>query len=320
MMLKNTANPLFIVGSYRSGTSLLRLILNSHSKIFIPEETRYIPYLGSNIKGYGSLESEESRKRLVNEIRKYLKRQKWDDIPSFYEINKEVQSYTYSEIIKSVSLSKCPINKKSKLLYWGDKTPSYLMVFKYINELFPDAKFINVVRDGRDVCASVMGLPISGARNVTSAALEWNERILQGLLMEKCLGSGRVLTIKYEDLVTKTDEVLHLVCSFLDIIYEGSMQEFSETPEAKILARQPHHANVVNNVNSSRISIYKKSMSISEIRLYESYTYNSLDALGYQAKFSFIPQPNNITKYFQLSCNFLMLIFKRLKQKLWRRC
>jgi len=51
--------PLFIVGCSRSGTTLMRLILNTHSKICIPEETRYIPIIGANLHKYGDLSEEQ---------------------------------------------------------------------------------------------------------------------------------------------------------------------------------------------------------------------------------------------------------------------
>ncbi len=278
----NSLRPLFIFGCYRSGTSLLRLILNAHPNIFIPEETQFIPHIGKVINKYGNLEKQENLNHLLRDICSLLRRKaRWEKLPSPKRIKSFLpQKPNYADVIRGVILSMVDGDIKD-LKYWGDKTPKYINSFQYLSQLYPDAKFINIIRDGRDVAASVKKEPFWGGRTPLMVAEEWNYRILNGLLGEISLGKKRFFTVQYERLVSNPETTLKEITDFLDIDFDKSMLMFYKTPSAKELSRFARHKNVMKPISTASVGRYKTVLTKKEIRIFENEAGNSLLALGY---------------------------------------
>jgi len=300
--------PVFIVGCYRSGTTLLRSMLSSHSEVHIPEETRYIPYVLERIDTYGDLNDDANLVRLISEINSFLKGQDWPNLPSTESLMAKMSSRTIQEVIRCVALHK--VEKPVRV--WGDNTPLYVNCIFAINNILPSAKFINVVRDGRDVAASAIKLHVGGGFNLTALAMEWNERIFNGLAAEVRLGNKKVITIRYEDLVSNAPMVLKRICNFLDISFEENMLEFYKNIDNYKLKKQAHHKNLSKPITRDFISTHTKAFTDDEIKLLERMMQNALHIYGYDLKFKCLaPIPNSI-KYKGLASNFAILILKRV--------
>jgi hypothetical protein len=105
---------------------------------------------------------------------------------------------------------------------WIDHTPDNVRFASTLFELFPGAKLIHIVRDGRAVAASIM--PLSwGPNSIEPAALYWIRHVGHGLAAEACWGPGRVARVRYEDLVQRPEPTLRRLCAFLEIDYQPSM-------------------------------------------------------------------------------------------------
>jgi hypothetical protein len=107
---------------------------------------------------------------------------------------------------------------------WADKTAFNILVFERLAQLFPDAQFIHLVRDGRDVAASLLerkwrsptGALFEQCASVTGAARYWSAIVTRGLAAEKVLSSSsRILRVRYEDLAADPADTLQSVCRFL---------------------------------------------------------------------------------------------------------
>ncbi len=281
-MIHEDLAPLFIFGCYRSGTSLLRLILNSHPKIFVPEETVFIPYIGANLEKYGCLAQRRNLMRLLQDILQILrKKSKWETVPDSQKIlNFLTEDPDYAEVIRAVILAMAE-GDISSLKYWGDKTPRYINSLQYLNFLYPNAKFINIVRDGRDVAASVKKEPFWGGRTPLMVAEEWNYRVLNGLLGELSLGPERFFTLQYEKLVSAPEDTLKDVVNFLDIEFDEKMLMFYKTSSAKKLTRFKRHKNVERPISTNSIARYKNMLTKKELEVFENEAGNTLLVLGY---------------------------------------
>ncbi|WP_201345315.1 sulfotransferase [Thiohalobacter sp. COW1] len=289
--------PVFIVGCFRSGTTLVRLILNSHSRICVSDEARYLAKripASSVDSGYTQSEAE----KLIQVIRRTLKRQRWQSVPSAMEIMSHIRAYPVplAEIAEVVASYPW---KKQDLLYWGDNTPVYIEHWETIASRFPGAKFVNLIRDPRDVVASSRSIACGFGFSVYSAASIWRKRAEIATRMAKTIGNN-FISIRYEDIVSNPNEEVIRLCRFLGIEYENSMLQYNQSDEAMNMAGgQPHHKNVVRPVNTSSIGKYMNILSDHEIGIVERVCATWMERFGY--KCSIVDDMNEVSASEKLS-------------------
>ncbi|RMF40576.1 MAG: sulfotransferase, partial [Anaerolineae bacterium] len=141
--------PFFIVGHPRSGTTLLRFMLSSHPRLYIPEETGFIPFLLPRRMHHAPLSLAQTRRLLARIARlNYLWDGLVDDLPAFYAA---LPAPTLPVILDTLYRRQiAPFGAQR----WGDKTPLYVQHIPLLADLFPGAQFIHIIRDGRDAALS----------------------------------------------------------------------------------------------------------------------------------------------------------------------
>jgi len=270
----NKPVPFFIVGAQRTGTTLLRLILNSHSQIAIPEEARFlIPFLTKK-----NLQKPLSGKTLVNAI-KYLslnsQYQQWnyDSAPTLSMLAEQSKITTHdliNQLYSSFALH------EGKAL-WADKS----LFFRHIDllaELFTESKFIHLTRDGRDVFHSWRKMDKS-KDNVASTALDWNYKVYRIEKSFSKLPEDRKLTVRYEDLLDNPVETVKQICSFIGVKFEEQMMDYHKTSQFYI---GKHHSDLIfKSIDSSNMYKWKKNLSNIEIRTFELLAGHNLKKYGY---------------------------------------
>lgn len=122
--------------------------------------------------------------------------------------------------------------------YVGEKSPGYVRHIPTLHELWPDARIVHLIRDGRDVCLSarawskaerILGrFPTWNEDEVATAALWWEWHVRRGRETGAPLGAGRYIEISYEALVAEPEAQCARLCAFLDVPYEGAMLRFHE--------------------------------------------------------------------------------------------
>ena len=200
----------FIVGVGRSGTTLLRLLLDAHSELAIPPET-----------GFGLVLSETSA---PDELLAALMRlETWPDLgfdePAARSLLRTVEPWSTADGLRALYGAYACRRGAAR---WGDKTPVHLAHMPEIAAALPEARFIHLIRDGRDVAASARGLPFApGDGEVEAIAREWRQRIISGREAGSRLEHYR--EVRYEQLVSDPEAVLRELCDFLDFEFEPSM-------------------------------------------------------------------------------------------------
>jgi len=271
--IKTTA-PFFIVGAQRSGTTLLRLILNNHSMIAIPEEARFLaPLLTKK-----NLTTPLSGKKL-NKTIKYL------------QLNSQFKQWNYdtSDLMRELEATRSiKINNLIDKIYtsfsqhehktvWADKS----LFFRHIDilsEIFPDAKFIHLVRDGRDVFHSWRKMDKS-KNNVATTAIDWNYKIHRIEKSFEKLPDHRKLIIRYEDLLKAPQETVHNICNFIGISFEPEMMNYHKTSQYYV---GKHHSELIfQSIDSSNMYKWKNNLTDTEIRIYETLAGNNLRKHNY---------------------------------------
>ena len=164
---------------------------------------------------------------------------------------------------------------------WGDKRPSHFRNVEAIRSLFPDAQFIQLIRDPRDCAASLKRVPW-GAREVPWALAMWAQAIDLGRRHSRTLPADTYLELRYEDLVADPRTALRRVCAFLGEEFEEGMLEPSQVADDVLPDRITFHPNTRREVTTSRIGGYVATLEPWEVRLVEFVARRRLRRLGYE--------------------------------------
>ncbi|HEX8474619.1 MAG TPA: sulfotransferase [Pyrinomonadaceae bacterium] len=220
------APALFIVGVPRSGTTLLRLMCDAHPELSIPPEMGFIPALADLRRGRG----DELREAFLNSVTGMAT---WQDAnierAEFAQALGEVKPFTVSEGVRAFYSLYAARFGKSR---WGDKTPAYCLHMDLIEKLLPEARFVHIIRDGRDVALSLRGLWFSPGDRVEELANLWRSWIITA----RRLGRRRrhYLEVRYEDLIEQTPAVLRRVCDFIELSYDSQMERYYESAPKRL--------------------------------------------------------------------------------------
>lgn len=190
--------PIFIIGCPRSGTTLVRVILDSHPNICCGPETQIIPPL------------EEFNKK-VDETWKML---------APYGVDKKTQMEKVGEFF---SIFPEHYMREKKKIRWAEKTPTNIYHTDFIKKMFPDCQFIHIIRDGRDVIASFKKR--WGSKTIFYGMKQWNKSMnLTPTLREK-YGKDEYIEVRYEDLVSNPEPVIRKIIEFLNEPWTPSLLE-----------------------------------------------------------------------------------------------
>ena len=213
----------FIVGTGRCGSTLLRLMLDSHPELAIPDELIFLPAL-VQLAGTGAGPDE-----LVQLLRHH---RSW---PSY-----QVDAARILE--QACGMAGSPIEATLRAFYesyaarfgkrrYGDKTIVNVQYIALHRELFPEARFIHLVRDGRDVAVSMRGL-WWGFRSHAEAASHWASVV--GTVRAEGALSGNYLEVRYEDLVRDPETVLRRICDFIELPWDERMLRYRERAASRL--------------------------------------------------------------------------------------
>ena len=210
--------PIFIIGVDRSGTTLLSLMMASHSRIAIPYESHFFIPFYKNISSYGDLTQRKNRELLVNEIlsERYVRR--WDQKINISDINID----KCTSLALTINQIYTAYAKKLGKDIWGDKSPDHTKEIHIINRLFPDSRFIHIIRDGRDVASSLVQ-QWWGPGDFITAICYWKYTIECARKMLRMLPEYRFIELNFENLIVDPENQLKNITKFLGLEFEQSM-------------------------------------------------------------------------------------------------
>jgi hypothetical protein len=229
--------PIFIIGNPRSGTTLLRLLLTCHSKIVIPPECGFIIWLEKKYQDWTLTDCNDPTHThsFVTDLIACRKFDTWKLDPE--TIQTAISKRKPANYRSLCELIYCLYGEERKKFFsmWGDKNNFYLNHLSDINTIFPYARFLHIIRDGRDVACSyreVMNLNSKSAyapqlpTEIEKIALEWKTNIKKINHFFNVVGHKKTLAIKYEELVFSPKKALKKICRWLGIKYENQMMLF----------------------------------------------------------------------------------------------
>jgi len=279
----------FVVGVNRSGTTLLRMMLDAHPQLTVPPETHFVPEL---IDAAGSADrSPESLLATITSQREWgdfglpeeelLRRFRAQDplsaggaLRSFYE--------AYAERVGKPR--------------WGEKTPIYVKSMRKIAGALPEARFVHVIRDGRDVALSIRDRATK-EHTIEAIAERWVRRITRAREQAKRLDHYR--EVRYESLILDTEPTLREVCEFYELPWDPAVLDYHqhsaerleemkrELPDQgkrttlSVERRMMTHARTTEKPDPRRVSRWRESMDRADRELFESIAGPLLGELGY---------------------------------------
>jgi Sulfotransferase family len=208
----------FVVGMNRSGTTLLRMMLDAHPRLTVPPETHFVPDLIKALKQPGATPDDA--------LAAIKSHREWGDF-GFSDAEalgwlEGLEPLTPGAAVRSFYEAYAAREGKPR---WGEKTPAYVTKMRLIERALPEARFVHVIRDGRDVALSVLDRTV---RDYTAAdvARRWERKIEKARAMEPKL--SHYLEIRYEDLILDTEPTLRRICEFVELDFDPAMLEYHE--------------------------------------------------------------------------------------------
>ncbi len=263
--LQYPLDAVFIVGTSRSGTTLMQTLLNASEDIRICPETKFLGKVMTPYYQYPSLLRRGRRSRI---LKQYV------TAPFFQDSG--VDSDRYLESMNEVSLSDtaglavllAAFSKKHTLTRVGEKTPGHLYIAHRLLEEFPGSKLVAMVRDPRAVYASIIKTPFKPER-LSTFVVRW-KRAFQLVQALKRLYPARVLPVSYEELVETPMEAMRRVTHFVDVKFSEQMLRPSVRHLQGIdFRREPWKANVTNPITPSSNLKWKTELSDANVSLIE---------------------------------------------------
>lgn len=201
---------IFVGGSPRSGTTLVQNILDTHTDVLGGPEFLHLPDFV----------------RLRNQLHSSIRRDYISIMCSYEDIDAHIR--------RTVEALLLDFADKHNAKFLSEKTPENVLVFSSLAEIFPDTKFLNVVRDPRAVVSSLLTVGAKARKRGVSSAVYTQDTFAAIEKVRQCLRAGfkaqhaypeRIKTVVYEELVDSTSAVIEGVCDFLGISWQPDMCE-----------------------------------------------------------------------------------------------
>lgn len=288
-MLKS--EPFFILSNPRSGSSLLRVICDSHQEITVPPECGFIEWLYSKYHDWEDQDNFTSRlDHFCSELQSTRKFGTWHfDFPLFENFVKEHRPVSFADLAALVHIT-YGHQKTKKIKVWGDKNNYYIHKTKLIHRLYPKSKFLFIVRDGRDVATSYIALKNLETNSpfapqlpskIEDIAEEWNNNNLMVFSFLSNLREEDFYLLKYEDLITNFKETCEAICRFLKVNFDPTMLQYYKL-ELEPKETLDWKRKTLKSPDKLAIGKYKKELEKDQITRFNSVAEESLVRFGYE--------------------------------------
>jgi hypothetical protein len=267
--------PLLILGVSRSGTTLLRVMLDRNSQLAIPDESFFVPLLAD--RHLLRVDPDE----FVDDLRRLKTVREWG-VPL--------------DKVRARLRDRTPIGRAIAAIYevyaeehgkprWGDKTPMYMRHLPLLRRLFPEAQYVHLIRDGRDAAVSFLSMPEGIAfetwahpRSPAGFASVWRTEVSAARRHGQRLGPDRYLEVRYEDLVADAERSLRRISSFAGLPYEAAMTDYTGSE-----SEEKAHQQSLKRPPTPGLRDWRTQMTAGDAGEFESVAGDLLRELGYEA-------------------------------------
>ena len=268
--------PLLVLGVRRSGTTLLRVMLDRHSELAVPDESYFVPQLADRHLRHVDPDD------FVDDLRRIDTLADWD-VPLDKVRARLTKGMPIGAAIATVYAVYADERGKSR---WGDKTPMYMQNLRLLERLFPDALFVHLIRDGRDAALSFLSMPKGlmtetwmQPRDVSAFAGQWRAEVKAAQRLGRRVGDRRYLEVRYEDLVGDVEQVLRRVSTFARLSYEHAMADYAGNVD---VSSKPHQQSL-KRPPTAGLRDWRLQMSPHDVGAFDRVAGDLLAELGYES-------------------------------------
>lgn len=270
---------IFIGGCSRSGTTLLGAMLGAHPACITTPESHFKMNV---LRAQGQPPDQIDARAALDHINRHWRYKIWHMPLDPADLPGDVVGTTYGSLLNWIVTCYAGREGKSGGAIWVDHTPENITYARTLLDLFPAAKIVHIIRDGRGVAASIMPLDW-GPNTIIRAAHWWIENVSYGLALETMQDEQVVFRLKYEDLVIQPEAMLRRLCDFLGLDYHPAMAEAGGFKPPDYTASQ--HQLIGHAPDSERSIRWKHDLRPRQIEIFEAITRDYLIYLGYPLEY-----------------------------------
>jgi hypothetical protein len=285
----NPANPyVFVVGCPRSGTTLLQRMLDNHPALAVINDSHFIPAAIGGLRPAGDL---ALTPEIVDRARTFRSRTGKTGffrlgLPDALVEDAAIRSRTYPGFVTELYSEVARLRHKPLA---GEKTPDYVHHLQTLYRLFPWARIVHVIRDGRSVALSLREWAAVGkgparyelwtSEPVAMCALWWRWQVRSGLRDGRDLGATHYREVRYEELVADPARVLRDLVDFIELPFAPEMLRYHEgkvRDDPGLSAKQAWLPPVRG------LRDWRTAMSATDLEVFEAVAGDLLTELGYE--------------------------------------
>jgi hypothetical protein len=215
---KCSLRPVFVIGAERSGTTMLGSMIGAHSDVLCLPESNFI----AERMPTSDREKPVNSRHILELFRTHYKfRTMWRGV-RIDETPLANAKLNYRQFVDWLIHQYATSVDKRSATVWVDHASTNLMYVHRLNHHFPDSQFVHIIRDGRAFANSMIAVDW-GPNDVINAAYRWAYFVGLGIIAMNYLGEGRIMTVKYEDVLLKPEESMLSIARFLGVEFQREM-------------------------------------------------------------------------------------------------
>lgn len=274
-------DPIFIVGTERSGSNLLRAMLNAHDNICIPHPPHIMKELAALEPRYGDLSRDANFRRLIDHAVRVVELHfaPWDIEIDRERIFKEAIDRNLYCIKRAIYEQYMHAHGKPR---WGCKSTFMIHHTAVVRKYHRAPKFIHLVRDGRDVAVSARD-SVFNHFHPHYVSLLWAEQQRLAIDISRRLPADQFMTVRYEDLTGDPEKEVRRICGFIGEDYAGQMLTYASRPDsARLAGISKSWENLSKPILANNTRKYRTRLTPDQIFAIERNAYAELQHYGYE--------------------------------------
>ncbi len=271
--------PIVVMGSPRSGTTLLTTMMHAHPRIAMPPETRWVQGVYRRRDEFGDLNDPANRRKVAAFIMRKGTRFRELKIDPGRTTRRIVSAApTLGSVTAAVFEEFAASRNKER---WGDKRPSYTMWVDRLLAMWPEMQVIYMVRDPRACVASILRSPwFSGGFD--EAVTAWARGEIEMRKFARRAVPGQYYKLRYEDLVADPGTELKQLCAFLGEHFDDAMLRHQDAAEDIVPNWETYHDRTRQDIDPSRVHGWTRDLTAEQIGLIELVCALPMHRHGYQ--------------------------------------
>ncbi|MGF1513764.1 MAG: sulfotransferase [Elainellaceae cyanobacterium] len=273
---------ILMIGTRRSGSNLTRLMLDQLPGVEAPQPAHILQKFMPLLPNYGDLSKPSTFRLLVDDVCQLVELNPvpWEGVT--LNADDIISRCTQRSLVAIFSSIYDVLAETRGAKMWCCKSVENVYYLPEIHAYLPNARYLHLYRDGRDVAVSFRKA-IIGEKHFYHIAQEWAQAQRAALKMSRRLGESQFFGLSYEKLTGQPEDTLQTLCAFLGVDYDPSMLDFHKSDAAKSTASSSslwcNLAQPVMNQNSQK---FLTQASAEDVKIFELVAGDALDMLGYE--------------------------------------